>query len=47
MSRIDIRAGDFLKTDYPKGCDPISFITPLQGYMPDQVIEVLKSVRLS
>jgi acetylserotonin N-methyltransferase len=40
--RIDIRPGDFLKTDYPKGCDLISFITPLQGYMPEQVIEILK-----
>lgn len=40
--RIDIRPGDFLETDYPKGCDLISFITPLQGYMPDQVIDILK-----
>jgi hypothetical protein len=40
--RIDIRPGDFFKTDYPKGCDLISFITPLQGYMPEQVTEVLK-----
>lgn len=40
--RIDIRPGDFFKTEYPKGCDLISFITPLQAYMPDQVVEVLK-----
>lgn len=39
--RIQIGEGDFLKAeDYPSGCDLISFITPLQGYMPDDLIMV-------
>jgi hypothetical protein len=41
--RIEVRPGDFLKSEYPRGCDLISFITPLQGYMPDEVLRVLKS----
>lgn len=40
--RIDIRPGDFFESDYPEGCDLISFITPLQGYMPDEVKRVLQ-----
>jgi hypothetical protein len=36
--RIEIGVGDFLEREsYPKGCDLISFITPLQGYMPDEL----------
>lgn len=42
QDRIDIRPGDFFETEYPKGCDLISFITPLQGYMPDEVTRVLQ-----
>ncbi|MCB1740289.1 MAG: hypothetical protein KDK91_07965 [Gammaproteobacteria bacterium] len=39
--RIDVATGDFLiGDDYPPGHDLISFITPLQGYMPDAVIQV-------
>ena len=38
---VRARAGDFLiGDDYPPGHDLISFITPLQGYMPDAVIQV-------
>lgn len=40
--RIDARPGDFFESEYPRGCDLISFITPLQGYMPDEVIQVLE-----
>jgi acetylserotonin N-methyltransferase len=40
--RIDTLPGDFFKTVYPRGCDLISFITPLQGYMPDKVREALR-----
>jgi hypothetical protein len=40
--RIEIGVGDFLeRQSYPRGCDLISFITPLQGYMPDEVCRVL------
>jgi 16S rRNA G966 N2-methylase RsmD len=36
--RINIGVGDFLEpSSYPKGYDLISFITPLQGYMPDEL----------
>jgi hypothetical protein len=42
QERIETRPGDFLKTEYPRGCDLISFITPLQAYMPEQVVEVLR-----
>jgi hypothetical protein len=39
--RIDVRSGNFLDpTDYPCGYDLISFITPLQGYMPETVRRV-------
>jgi hypothetical protein len=41
-SRIDILPGDFFKTPYPPGCDLISFITPLQGYMPEEVKKALR-----
>ena len=40
--RIETRPGDFLKTEYPRGCDLISFITPLQAYQPEQIVEVLR-----
>ena len=36
--RIQAEVGDFrLPEDYPTGYDLISFITPLQGYMPDEI----------
>jgi hypothetical protein len=39
--RIEIDVGDFLeRQSYPSGCDLISFITPLQGYMPDELQQV-------
>lgn len=41
-ARIDTMAGDFLKTPFPGGHDLASYITPLQGYMPGEIIEVLR-----
>lgn len=38
--RIQAREGNFLEPDYPKGFDLISFITPLQSYLPDEEIKV-------
>jgi hypothetical protein len=39
--RIEIGVGDFLEREsYPTGCDLISFITPLQSYMPDELCRV-------
>ncbi len=38
--RIQAREGNFLEPGYPNGCDLISFITPLQGYMPDDLNKV-------
>ena len=36
--RVEAQVGDFRNQDqYPPGFDLISFITPLQGYMPDDV----------
>ncbi len=40
--RIETVPGEFFGSDYPAGCDLVSFITPLQGYMPDEVIFLLK-----
>lgn len=40
--RIDMMPGDFFETRYPRGCDLISFITPLQGYVPDEVRKALR-----
>jgi SAM-dependent methyltransferase len=40
--RIDTMNGNFFDVPFPDDCDLISFITPLQGYVPDQVIRVLK-----
>ena len=39
--RIQARPGNFLEpADYPKGFDLISFITPLQSYLPDEEIKI-------
>jgi|TARA_Y100000310_G_scaffold335301_1_gene416948 hypothetical protein len=38
--RIQAQEGDFLKPDYPGGFDLISFITPLQSYLPEEEIKV-------
>ncbi len=39
--RIEIGVGDFLgRSSYPSDCDLISFIMPLQGYMPDDLHRV-------
>ena len=35
--RIKTHPGDFFETDYPKGADLISYITPLQVYEKDDV----------
>ncbi len=40
-ARIDTMAGNFLETPFPEGHDLASYITPLQGYMPDEIIAVL------
>jgi SAM-dependent methyltransferase len=37
QDRIQARVGNFLEPDYPRGFDLISFITPLQAYMPDDL----------
>jgi hypothetical protein len=37
--------GNFFETPFPEGYDLASFITPLQGYMPDRIIEVLTKTR--
>ena len=41
-ARIDTVVGDFLETPFPEGHDLASYITPLQGYMPDEIITVLR-----
>jgi SAM-dependent methyltransferase len=41
-ARIDTMAGNFLETPFPEGHDLASYITPLQGYMPDEIIAVLR-----
>ncbi|MDP6342820.1 MAG: methyltransferase [Alphaproteobacteria bacterium] len=41
-ARIDTTAGNFLETPFPEGHDLASYITPLQGYMPDEIIAVLR-----
>jgi hypothetical protein len=43
--RIDTTTGNFLEPGMPTGYDLVSFITPLQGYMPDKVIAALKNAR--
>jgi len=39
--RISTTPGDFFGAPYPTGYDLASYITPLQGYMPDKIIEAL------
>ncbi len=43
--RIDTTPGDFFGAPYPTGYDLASYITPLQGYMPDKVIAALSKAR--
>ncbi len=43
--RIDTKPGDFFGDAYPTGYDLASYITPLQGYMPDKVIACLTKAR--
>ena len=43
--RIDTVVGNFLEPGMPSGYDLASFITPLQGYMPEQVVEALRNAR--
>lgn len=45
--RIDTTPGDFFGAPYPTGYDLASYITPLQGYMPDKVIAALAKARES
>lgn len=45
--RIDTAPGDFFGAPYPIGYDLASYITPLQGYMPDKVIAALAKARES
>jgi SAM-dependent methyltransferase len=40
--RIDTMDGNFFDVAFPEDCDLISYITPLQSYVPDEVIRVLK-----
>lgn len=47
QDRITTAEGDFLEGGLPGGFDLASFITPLQGYMPDQVITALRNARES
>lgn len=39
--RITTTPGNFVDDEYPTGCDLVSFITPLQSYMPDEVVGLL------
>jgi hypothetical protein len=41
-ARIDTTVGNFLETPFPEGYDMASYITPLQGYMPEEIIFVLR-----
>lgn len=43
--RIDTVPGDFFGESYPTGYDLASYITPLQGYMPDKIIEALAKAK--
>lgn len=38
--RIEARQGNFLEPNYPQGFDLISFITPLQAYMPGDLKQI-------
>jgi len=44
-ARIDTMVGNFLETPFPEGHDLASYITPLQGYMPDEIIAVLSRTK--
>jgi 8-O-methyltransferase len=35
--RVTTVAGDFFDSEFPRGADLVSFITPLQGYGPEDV----------
>ncbi|MDD9913419.1 MAG: methyltransferase [Rhodospirillaceae bacterium] len=43
--RIDTTPGDFFGAPYPTGYDLATYITPLQGYMPDKVIAALAKAK--
>jgi hypothetical protein len=43
--RIETRPGNFLEDVLPAGCDLVTFITPLQSYMPPEVIRALTRAR--
>ncbi len=43
--RIDTTPGEFFGPEYPTGYDLATYITPLQGYMPDKVIAALAKAR--
>lgn len=43
--RVDTTPGEFFGPDYPTGYDLASYITPLQGYMPDKVIAALAKAK--
>ncbi|MEM7250046.1 MAG: methyltransferase [Pseudomonadota bacterium] len=45
--RIATAVGNFFEPGMPTGFDLASFITPLQGYMPDRVIAALSNARNS
>ena len=40
--RIATLEGNFFDVPFPDDCDLISFITPLQSYVPDEIIRVLR-----
>ncbi len=40
--RIGTMNGNFFDVPFPEDCDLISYITPLQSYVPEEVIRVLK-----
>ena len=41
-ARIGTMAGNFLETPFPTDYDVASYITPLQGYIPEEIIPVLR-----
>ncbi|MEE2775503.1 MAG: methyltransferase [Acidobacteriota bacterium] len=43
--RIETHAGNFFEDDLPTGCDLVSYVTPLQSYMPDEVTRALRRAR--
>ena len=38
--RIEARVGNFMEPPYPRGFDLISFITPLQAYVPEELRKI-------